>query len=61
MSNFYCNICEEDVSLQNGKCPKCKTDWGKIVNSKVSDESTFPTMYFAPAASASETAVLSSS
>ncbi len=40
MSNFYCNICEEDVSLQNGKCPKCKTDWGKIVNSKVSDEST---------------------
>ena len=32
MSKFYCNICEEDVTLQNGKCPKCKTDWMNIIN-----------------------------
>ena len=31
MSKFYCNICEEEVTLQNGKCPKCKTDWEKII------------------------------
>lgn len=30
MKNFYCNECEEVVELQNGKCPKCGTDWEKI-------------------------------
>lgn len=30
MSKFYCNICDEEVTLNNGKCPKCKTNWGKI-------------------------------
>ena len=25
MNKFYCNICEEEIILQNGKCPKCKT------------------------------------
>ena len=39
MSKFYCNICEEEVTLQNGKCPKCKTDWEKIINEKVSEDS----------------------
>lgn len=40
MNKFYCNICEEEVTLQNGKCPKCKTDWDKIVNEKISEDST---------------------
>lgn len=40
MSNFYCNICEEEVTLQNGKCPKCKTDWNKIINEEISEDST---------------------
>lgn len=40
MRNFYCNICNEDVTLQNGKCPKCKTDWNKIINEKISDDNT---------------------
>ena len=31
MSKFYCNYCEEEVSLQNGKCPKCGTDWNKKI------------------------------
>ena len=30
MNKFYCNICEEEVTLQNGKCPKCKTKWNKV-------------------------------
>ena len=30
MNKFYCNICENEVELQNGKCPKCKTDWEKV-------------------------------
>ena len=40
MNNFYCNVCEEEVTLQNGKCPKCKTDWDKIINQKISEDST---------------------
>ena len=39
MSKFYCNICEEEVTLQNGKCPKCKTNWENIINEKVSEDS----------------------
>ncbi len=31
MSKFYCNVCEEDVVLENGKCPKCKTNWSKVI------------------------------
>ena len=40
MNNFYCNVCEKEVTLQNGKCPKCKTDWDKIINQKISEDST---------------------
>ena len=40
MKNFYCNVCEEEVTLQNGKCPKCKTDWDKIINQKISEDNT---------------------
>lgn len=29
MEKFYCNVCKEDVTLSNGKCPKCNTDWYK--------------------------------
>lgn len=29
MEKFYCNSCKEDVTLNNGKCPKCNTDWSK--------------------------------
>ena len=39
MNKFYCNICEEEIILQNGKCPKCKTDWDKIINQKMSEDS----------------------
>ena len=35
MDKFYCNICEEEVVLENGKCPKCNTDWEKVVNEEV--------------------------
>ena len=35
MSKFYCNVCNEEVSLQNGKCPKCKTNWDKITEEKL--------------------------
>ena len=45
MSKFYCNICEEEVTLQNGKCPKCKTDWEKIINEKVSEDSKLIDIY----------------
>ena len=37
MSKFYCNVCDEDVNLQNGKCPKCKTNWEKIEEEKLDD------------------------
>ncbi len=39
MSKFYCNVCNEDVILQNGKCPKCKTNWAKVINESVDNES----------------------
>ena len=32
MGKFYCNICEEEVTLKDGKCPNCKTDWKKVMN-----------------------------
>ena len=32
MSKFYCNICNEEVILENGICPKCKTNWINIIN-----------------------------
>ena len=38
MSKFYCNICENDVELQNGKCPKCKTDWEKVIQDTTNSE-----------------------
>lgn len=31
MSKFYCNNCEEEVTLEDGKCPKCNTNWKKIM------------------------------
>ena len=31
MEKFYCNICNKDVKLENGKCPNCGTDWKKII------------------------------
>ena len=30
MSKFYCTVCEKDVELEKGVCPKCLTDWDKI-------------------------------
>ena len=42
MSKFYCNVCNEDVVLQNGKCPKCKTNWAKVINESVDGESSKP-------------------
>ena len=39
MSKFYCNKCEEEVELQDGKCPKCKTNWDKIINEDISGDS----------------------
>ena len=39
MSKFYCNVCEEEVVLRNGECPKCKTNWDKIINDNTSDDS----------------------
>ena len=38
MKKFYCNICDEEVELKNGKCPKCKTDWEKISSDSVNNE-----------------------
>ena len=32
MNKFYCNVCEEEVVLQDGKCPKCKTNWEKVID-----------------------------
>ena len=37
MSKFYCNVCDEEVTLENGKCPKCNTDWEKIINENTDD------------------------
>lgn len=37
MGKFYCNVCDEEVNLQNGKCPKCKTNWEKIDEEKLDD------------------------
>ena len=31
MSKFYCNNCEEEVTLKDGKCPNCNTDWNKLL------------------------------
>lgn len=42
MSKFYCNVCNEDVVLQNGKCPKCKTNWAKVINESIDGESNKP-------------------
>lgn len=38
MNKFYCNICGKDVTLKDGKCPDCKTDWDKIINNNCSDD-----------------------
>ena len=37
MSKFYCNVCKEDVTLQDGKCPKCKTNWKKEISDSEED------------------------
>ena len=29
---FYCNECNKDVVLKNGKCPNCGTNWKEIIN-----------------------------
>lgn len=31
MKKIYCNKCEEDVELVDGKCPNCKTNWEKEI------------------------------
>ena len=30
-NKFYCNICEQDVVLDNGYCPICYTNWEKKI------------------------------
>lgn len=32
MKNFYCNNCNQDVELEDGKCPICKNNWGKVID-----------------------------
>lgn len=32
MKKFYCNMCEKEVELIDGKCPICKTNWNKIIS-----------------------------
>lgn len=39
MGKFYCNICEEEVSLKNGKCPNCDTNWDEIIGDILSKDS----------------------
>ena len=29
---FYCNECNKDVVLKNGKCPNCGTNWKEIID-----------------------------
>lgn len=47
MSDFYCNVCGEKVKLVDGKCPKCKTDWNKIINDCVESDKGEPVDLFA--------------
>ena len=42
MNKFYCNVCGEEITLQNGKCPKCKTNWNKIINEDIVSEESEP-------------------
>lgn len=42
MSKFYCNICGEDVTLQDGKCPKCKTNWKKVIEKEEKSDNQKP-------------------
>jgi hypothetical protein len=42
MSKFYCNTCGEEVELQNGKCPKCKTNWAKIIKDSEGTDDAIP-------------------
>lgn len=42
MSGFYCNMCGEKVKLVDGKCPKCKTDWNKIIKDCVESDKGEP-------------------
>ena len=42
MRDFYCNVCGETVKLVNGKCPKCKTDWNKIIKECVDTDKEEP-------------------
>ncbi len=42
MSDFYCNVCGEKVKLVDGKCPKCKTDWNKIIKDCVESDKGEP-------------------
>lgn len=37
MEKFYCNICNKEVNLKNGKCPDCGTDWYKIMEEPDTD------------------------
>ena len=38
MEKFYCNKCQEDVELINGKCPKCGTNWDEVMRSSIAKE-----------------------
>lgn len=32
---FYCNKCNEDISLKNGTCPNCGTNWEELISESV--------------------------
>lgn len=40
MKTFYCNKCEKDIELINGKCPICKIDWISIIQKFESSDAT---------------------
>ena len=48
MKNFYCMNCSEYVDLVDGKCPKCHTDWKKILEennpNKQYEDNNIPTV-----------------
>ena len=37
MGKFYCNKCNKNVTLKNGKCPICNTDWRNTMDELVGD------------------------
>ena len=41
MEKFYCNVCNCDVTLKNGICPKCETNWQNIIEESLNSKNTF--------------------